>query len=460
MKRSGPSWRTKLAILMSLFAMLPVGALAYMVLEALEQDHRRAMLTSLEGIATAKAAAINQLTDTRTRDVERIAGLLAPRVAAVLAAEAQLDQAREPPPEPLPELRDAEQLVTDPSSRPVEQPPVEAPEPDPAPPRGTQRAEQQAALGEARAAVRRALGLILWDQADFEELLVIDLRGRVLASTYAEHQGRSAESLGYFQSGRRATYVQPVFLSPITERLTMVISTPIRDPDTREIGVLAARLNLQGLFALINDTTGLGETGETVVGKRIGEELVFMAPTRHDPGAALSRRYALDDSARTRAMLQAASGHSGADVSEDYRGRRVLAAWRPVRALGWGLVVKMDEAEAMRAADAVRSKTIEISLAILVMAVLASILVSRELVRPLRDLIDATDRISRGDLSVRLSISSADEIGELADSFERMVAAIKFFREHARREDEEPLELDAPPSEEPSGTPSETSERA
>lgn len=438
--RKGLSWRTKLTLLMTLFSVLPVAVLAYWVLETLEEDHRRAMLASLEGLATAKAAAIEQVTNSRTRDVERIAGLLAPRVSSVLHAEAELREPEEEPPPPLPELRDAEQLDEG-EGDPPQADEVEAAPPTPAPSTSPRRAQLEAELAEAQASVRRALGLILWDQAEFEELLVIDVSGRVMASTFAEHQGRTAESLGYFQAGRRATFVQPVFLSPITQRLTMVISTPIRDPDTQELGVLAARLNLEGLFALINDTTGLGETGETIVAKRIGEEIVFMAPTRHDPEAALSRRYPLDGETARHALIQAASGHSGADATEDYRRQRVLAAWRPVRTLGWGLVVKMDEAEAMRAAAAVREKTIQISLAILVMAVLASIFVSRELVRPLRQLIDATDRISRGDLGVRLAIESADEIGELADSFERMLAAIKFFREHARREEDEQVEL-------------------
>ena len=58
------------------------------------------------------------------------------------------------------------------------------------------------------------------------------------------------------------------------------------------------------------------------------------------------------------------------------------------------------------------------------------------MVRPLRELKDATERISKGDLDVKLAIRSRDEIGELADSFERMIAAIKFFREEKTEEDE------------------------
>lgn len=452
----GISWRSKLLILLTLFSVLPLATLAYWVLIELEDSHRNSMLSSLEGLANAKAAALEQLTDNRKRDVERIAGLLVHEVQAAVVAQAALDT---PEPEPLPELHDAEALAT-PEEHPVEQDAgtpdgggAVAEEPDPVPVRArNRRAEQEAALADAIAHLRQTLGLILWDQAEFEELLVIRDDGRVIASTFAEHEGRTAATLDYFQAGRRATFVQPVFRSPVTSRLTMVIATPIRDESAQEIAVLAARLNLERVFSLINDTTGLGQTGETLVAKVIQEKLVFMAPTRHDADAAL-HDVEIDDHTSD-PLGQAALGHAGRGETIDYRHRRVLAAWKPVGGLDWGLVVKIDDEEAMRAANEVRTRTLQISVAILLLAVLASIFAARELVRPLRQLKDATDRISRGDLGVALAIRSADEIGDLADSFERMVAAIKFFREHARPPEEDVIdeEDEVPPNPEDIGT--------
>ena len=76
------------------------------------------------------------------------------------------------------------------------------------------------------------------------------------------------------------------------------------------------------------------------------------------------------------------------------------------------------------------------------LALAASFQVSRLFVRPLKELQAATERISRGDFNVALDIRSRDEIGELADSFDRMVAAIKFFREHSRSVEDEESEAD------------------
>lgn len=438
------SWRWKLTLLTVVFALLPLVALAYWEISTVEEAFRSQTLSSLEAIATAKANSVEQLTANRRRDVERMATLLAPRLLSLLEAEAEVASTHpelpEEPEEPLPELQDAEALQDGerpppPDPNGEEEDPI-VPASDPTDDLSERAREAAAALEDAEVSLRRAIGLILWDQAEFEELLVIDRVGRVRVATFAEHEDTDASQLAYFQGGLRTTHVQPVFLSPITERLTMVIATPIRDASAQVIGVLAARLNLSSLFAIVNDSTGLARTGETVVGRVIEEEMVLMAPTRHDPQAALARRYALD---RPDAMplVEAARGQGGAGNYVDYRQERVLAAWRPIPSLEWGLGVKMDEEEALQPAIDVQFRTIQIAAVLLVMAVFASFFLGREMVRPLRELKDATDRISRGDFDVKINIRSGDEIGELADSFERMVAAIKFFREHARKEEEE-----------------------
>lgn len=57
-------------------------------------------------------------------------------------------------------------------------------------------------------------------------------------------------------------------------------------------------------------------------------------------------------------------------------------------------------------------------------AVLLSLLLSRQIVAPLRRLTLAAERIARGDFSHRVSISSRDELGELAQAFNAMAKTL------------------------------------
>lgn len=465
-------WRSKLLLLLILFSVLPVAAFALWTTRTVEGTLRTSTLDGLQALARAKAEAIDQFTAYRRNDVERIAKLLALYVVDLQSAMAKARaQGELPQPEELPRLPD--DVLPDPgpgllllpdggiapadSSTVIEgsqrdagvkQPGVAEENSSATEPAGDKARSSASGVGrmpskeeeEALTRLRQPLGLILWDQNQFEELLVIDTDGRVLVSTYGEHKDRSAVSLPYFQQGSKATFVQPVYESPITKRITMVIATPIYDQDRKLLGVLAARLNLERFFRLIGDHTGLGQTGETVVGKKIDSEIVFMAPTRHNAEAALKVKIPID-SDRAQGLQDAARGQSGSGVTRDYRDVATLSAWQYVPSLDWGLQVKIDYAEAIHTADEAQTTTLLLTLAILIIAVIAAFVVSQAFVRPLQEFKDATDRISRGDLDVQLNIRSHDEIGELADSFERMVAAIKFFRERSRPGDEDDSEM-------------------
>ena len=453
-------WRTKLLALLLVFALIPTVAVALIGLDTMGRTMEQTTLDGLEALARAKAEAVDQFTDIRTRDVERMAQLVSPELAGLIQAEAAHQSERTlpgPPEQPPEQIDDAKAIEPDGTPRPDpvperETPPEEAPVQPPAP-----ETEADRALATARDDLSQKLGLLLWDQGAFEELIVMDQSGLVKASTFREHTGKTAAPVEYFERGRRATYVQPVFRSPITNELTMVIATPIRNASNTEIGVLAARLNLKRFFRLINDYTGLGRTGETVVAKKIKEEIVFMAPTRHDADAALTRKIAVGSDV-SKELQEASRGDSGRGLVTDYRGVRVYAAWRTIPSLEWGLIAKIDHDEATAPVRAARNRIIALALLVVGLVVVASIIAARALVRPLGELKEAADKISKGDFEVELDIRSGDEIGELADSFERMVAAIKYFRASAM-ETPEADEVDAgeasatalEPSDEPGG---------
>jgi HAMP domain-containing protein len=417
------TWRQKLLALLLTFSILPLLLLAARNYVSLRSAFEHSNLESLQGLARSRAAAIDGFTEDRRSEVERIAGLLLP---TVMALEAERQDA--PAVGTLPELRDADALGTD-----------EPPEMEEEAPEVAFRPSRETT--EAQAALRQALSLVLWDQRRFEELMVIDAEGRVIASTFQAHEQRSVATRGYFRQGLGRTHIERLFVSPVTDRLTLIVSTPIRDPARGVVGVLAARLNLETFFRLINDVTGLGATGETVVVRRIGDEAVFRAPTRHDPEAALQRRVPLD-AREGQALQEAVRGRQGAGEVLDYRGERVLAAWEHVPSLEWGLVVKQDKSELLQPVRDAALHMVVLLLVVVGGVVAASLVASQALVRPLRELERAADRISRGDLDVELTVYNDEKVGELADSFQRMVAAIKFFRRHARTAVEEDTLLD------------------
>nr|WP_070887181.1 methyl-accepting chemotaxis protein [Pseudomonas argentinensis] len=107
------------------------------------------------------------------------------------------------------------------------------------------------------------------------------------------------------------------------------------------------------------------------------------------------------------------------DGSEDFYSVAVPFAGGP-----WTVVASMPEAEIQAVTWRVGSQLAIGSLVTLVLAVLAVIWLLRRKLRPLGDLVRQAQALGAGDLSVRLQITSHDEIGELSRSFNQMSEAL------------------------------------
>jgi PAS domain S-box-containing protein len=86
-------------------------------------------------------------------------------------------------------------------------------------------------------------------------------------------------------------------------------------------------------------------TGESLLADRVSDQIQFLSPLRHRPARPLSFR--LPANAAPLAAVDAINGEEGFKQYVDYRGVQVLGAARRIADTGWGLVVKVDEDEAM-----------------------------------------------------------------------------------------------------------------
>ncbi len=189
------------------------------------------------------------------------------------------------------------------------------------------------------------------------------------------------------------------------------------------IGLLATQMDTQAIYQLTQDYTGLGRTGEMVIASKIGNDAVLLNPLRHDPDAGFNRKLSIG-SEYGMPVQQAVQGRKGMGVFDDYRNEEVLAAWRYLPHLRLGMVVKQDTAEAYAAVYALRDRSLAIGLASLFALICTTILLSRTISVPIKDLTRSAALMADGDLSVRSEINSRDEIGALARCFNGMVANI------------------------------------
>ncbi|MBI5607086.1 MAG: HAMP domain-containing protein [Deltaproteobacteria bacterium] len=116
-------------------------------------------------------------------------------------------------------------------------------------------------------------------------------------------------------------------------------------------------------------------------------------------------------------MMAGKSGWKG----YSFQGENKVAAFEPVKGMGWSLAVTISTAEFTREAYALRNRVIQFVLIAIVFTIIGVSILSYFLLRPVRNLVIATNRIADGDLNLDIPVQSRDELGDLTRSFNRMM---------------------------------------
>jgi two-component system NtrC family sensor kinase len=101
-----------------------------------------------------------------------------------------------------------------------------------------------------------------------------------------------------------------------------------------------------------------------------------------------------------------------------------VAAFAPIPEMGWSLAVTVPVDELGKEALAIKWRVIEVAVIIFVFAVVGVSFLSYYLLRPVRELVAATNRMAEGNLNQEIPLRSRDELGDLTRSFNHMVKNI------------------------------------
>jgi len=112
----------------------------------------------------------------------------------------------------------------------------------------------------------------------------------------------------------------------------------------------------------------------------------------------------------------------------NYLGEKA-AAYAPIPAMGWSLAVSIPIEEFKKEAKALRKRVLEVVIVTLLFAGFVVVILSYHLLKPIKRLAAATERIADGDLEQEIPVKSSDEMGMLTRSFNRMVENLKRMRD-------------------------------
>ncbi len=188
--------------------------------------------------------------------------------------------------------------------------------------------------------------------------------------------------------------------------------------------VVALQLPLEAINSIMQERDGMGETGETYL---VGPDKLMRSDSYLDPqGHSVKASFAgtvAQNGVDTKAVAEAISVKTDAQVILDYNGHPVLSAYTPVQVgnVTWALLAEIDEAEVLAPINALRNSIIVAGIILAALIALVAFFVARTIANPITKTAAIADNVSMGDLTSTIDIHQKDEIGVLADAMRTMV---------------------------------------
>ena len=225
---------------------------------------------------------------------------------------------------------------------------------------------------------------------------------------------------------------------PVEERnygMMLKAAVPVLDGTGRLLGVLYGGMVLNRNYEIVDKVRSLLYGEGRYDGKEMGTATIFLGGLRistnvrneHGDRAIGTR---VSDEVYEAVIRKGKLWEDRAFVVNDW----YITAYEPIRDISGKIVgslyVGMLEAPYIDLRNKVVYSFFGIGILGVFLVLLLSFFITTGIIRPLREMVWATRKIAEGDLSLELSISSKDEIGQLAESFNHMLIRLK----QARRE--------------------------
>ena len=214
-------------------------------------------------------------------------------------------------------------------------------------------------------------------------------------------------------------YFSPVYFRNESEPfMTVAVTERGRDP-----GLLTAEVNLKFIWEVISQI----EVGETGYAYAVDANGILVA---HPNISLVLKMTDLSDFKQVRSALESPAGQAFSRPAEvmiarDMDSKRVLATYQTIEPLGWYVIVEQPLGEAFGPLYSAFWRTGFLLLMGVGMAVVASLILARKMVTPIRALQASAARIGAGDLDQRIDLETGDELEELAEGINQMASQLR-----------------------------------
>ena len=258
--------------------------------------------------------------------------------------------------------------------------------------------------------------------ADFDEFFIIRASdGKIISGTESSNIGKFREHLISFKHGLVENYTETSAFHFTTGEAVMHTATPLYAPNGEVVAVLTAHLNLEKMYAIIQRNNQRSGSEDSYL---VNAFNYFITEPHYGDDFALRRSVYSDG------VQDCLAGESDVAEYTDYRGVTVIGAYEWLPDFQICMVSEKDKVVVFAPIVAKRNRFILVGSILFAISITFGYLLSRRITDPLLELERSAKKVGEGDLSARVKISSKNELGLFADTFNQMASNLEQL--HAR----------------------------
>lgn len=253
------------------------------------------------------------------------------------------------------------------------------------------------------------------DENFIEVLIVTDSKGKVIIDSQNKESDIDLSDRDYIKKAISSgnTSISDVIISKYTGNPAIFVASPIKE-NGEVIGTVVGSIN----FHSISTYASRIKIEKNGYGYMINKDgLVISHP---DKSKILTENISETKNSDFKAIVEKMKAGEKADGFYTYDNVYKYVVFEPVG--DWIIAITAEYDEYMASAISIRNNTlILISIFIIITIICSYIFTTKEIVNPIKDLQKLMKLSGNGDLRVKASITSNDEIGDLQKSFNKMI---------------------------------------
>jgi len=207
--------------------------------------------------------------------------------------------------------------------------------------------------------------------------------------------------------------------APANNEYTSFIATPFFGENKDILGIIAFEIDKNQINAIMQERTGMGETGESYLVGRIDGNISF----RSDMLTQGEGSFVLGYQVKTEYIERALDGEKGYGIYTGIDKNKILVVYTPLDILGfnWAGISKVFLDEALKTSHTLRTILFIVLIVLGVLIIIPARMIAGNISRPIKTIASVSNSLGEGDLTKHANIIRGDELGELSTSLDHSI---------------------------------------